>query len=272
MIITDLDGTLLKDDKTVSRKDLNTLLRLKHLGIIRVAATGRNLHSIKQVLPEDFPVDFIIFSSGAGIIDWHTKKIIHANYLSGSQIDHIKSVLHSMKVSYMIQHPIPDNHFFSFYEDTFVTKDFLNRRIQYSDFATSLHEQKYPYTTATQFLVILTAMEMFEKLEAHLSNVEIIRATSPMDHQSIWMEIFPQDISKGHTCEWLCNYLQLDPAKTLAIGNDYNDMHMLHWAADSYVLENAPDELKKQFKVSESNQNSGFSKAVELGGHSVVIR
>ena len=67
LFATDLDGTLLRDDKSISRDDWKSLHLLGEKGIVRVAATGRSMFKVKQVLPKDTPVDYIVFSSGAGI-------------------------------------------------------------------------------------------------------------------------------------------------------------------------------------------------------------
>ena len=40
MVVTDLDGTLLQSDQSISPTDTETLERLGNLGVCRVAATG----------------------------------------------------------------------------------------------------------------------------------------------------------------------------------------------------------------------------------------
>jgi len=61
MIITDLDGTLLTRERTVSNNDINTLVDLGKLNIPRIIATGRSVLSAKRVLSDNFPIDFLIF-------------------------------------------------------------------------------------------------------------------------------------------------------------------------------------------------------------------
>ena len=75
IVVTDLDGTLLPSQGCISKKNYNTLVSLRDKEIIRVIATGRTLYSAMAVLPEDFPIDYLIFSSGAGIIQWNTKEL-----------------------------------------------------------------------------------------------------------------------------------------------------------------------------------------------------
>ena len=69
MVVTDLDGTLLQTDHTISPEDTETLIELGCLDVCRVAATGRNLFKVRQVLTPETPFDYVIFSSSAGIMD-----------------------------------------------------------------------------------------------------------------------------------------------------------------------------------------------------------
>ena len=62
LVASDLDGTLLNMDKTVSADDFSTLNSLGDKNIYRVIATGRTLFSLKEVITKDFPIDYIIFS------------------------------------------------------------------------------------------------------------------------------------------------------------------------------------------------------------------
>jgi hydroxymethylpyrimidine pyrophosphatase-like HAD family hydrolase len=91
----------------------------------------------------------------------------------------------------------------------------------------------------------------------------VIRSTSPLDGKSIWIEIFPKTVSKGLAAAWLCQRLGCDPANVIGIGNDYNDIDLLNWTQHSFVVENAPYELKQKFQITESNVNSGFTKVVQ---------
>jgi len=76
LVATDLDGTFLKDDRSVSERNLKALHRLGEKNIVRVVATGRNLRKVEEVLSPDVPFDYIVFSSGAGVFNWKEKKHI----------------------------------------------------------------------------------------------------------------------------------------------------------------------------------------------------
>jgi hypothetical protein len=66
LFITDLDGTLLRSDRTFAATDLAALHRLGDLGIVRVVATGRSIFSFESVRPAGLPVDYVIFFERRG--------------------------------------------------------------------------------------------------------------------------------------------------------------------------------------------------------------
>ncbi|MCD4651851.1 MAG: Cof-type HAD-IIB family hydrolase, partial [Candidatus Cloacimonetes bacterium] len=142
--------------------------------------------------------------------------------------------------------------------------DFKRRIKLYNEFAQPLELDCSPIK-ATQLLAVLkqNEEEKFERMKSELGFVKVIRATSPLDSKSIWLEIFPKNISKGHSAEWLCNELVIENNETVGIGNDFNDIDLLEITHKSYVVANAPDELKQQFNVVASNENDGFAEVVQ---------
>ncbi len=93
MVVTDLDGTLLQTRRKVSNADIDTLEKLQQRGIIRVVATGRSFYSVSSVLKSGFPIDYLIFSSGAGIILWPTKKIISKHGMGAGDVRFAVNIL-----------------------------------------------------------------------------------------------------------------------------------------------------------------------------------
>ena len=263
IVISDLDGTLLPAQGEASKRDIDTLKKLKEKKIVRVIATGRNLYSALSVLADDFPIDYLIFASGAGIFDWKKRELIFSQHLDSDSVFKISSELIKLKVDFMILNPIPNNHQFAYYRSGNSNPDFDRRLSLYKPFATPIGCSEETKREACQLLVILSnCVSGFNKLKAELENVKIIRATSPLDYESIWMEIFPLHISKAYGAEWLCKHLKIDSNCSMVIGNDYNDLDLLEWGKYSYVVANAPRELKDTYQVSKSVDESGFSYAI----------
>jgi len=264
IVISDLDGTLLNSDGKVTDKNLRLLVKLGKLNICRVVATGRSYYSIKRILPPDFPIDYLIFSSGAGMMEWKTKKIILAKSLMANQVNHIACKLIDLNFDFMIQHPIPDNHFFVYHLTGKYNPDFFNRIELYNEFARPLDGGPLRYYPACQIISIFPPEDTeFKNICREIKNFNIVRTTSPLDHKSIWIEIFPEDVSKSQTAAILCSRLGKGPENVLSIGNDFNDIDLLEWSCHAAVVANAPEELKKRFIVVKNNNESGFSDAIE---------
>jgi Cof subfamily protein (haloacid dehalogenase superfamily) len=264
MVFTDLDRTLLRDDQTVSERDYASFIRLGDLGIIRVIATGRSPYSIRKVIPERFPIDYVIFSSGAGIYDWRLQKILRQQHLSTRQFTPAIEILLEHNADFMVHAPIPENHRFYFHGDGENNSDFHQRIELYREHAQPLLLPAMMRETC-QIIAIFPedSYEKYLKIRGRMSGVNVIRTTSPLDHRSHWMEIVPQEVSKALAAAWLAEELNILRENTMGIGNDYNDEALLEWVGASFVVANGPAELKDKFRCVSSNQENGFSEAVE---------
>ena len=262
-VFTDLDRTLLKNNRTFSEANLKAMKYLKENNIKLIIATGRNILSAKKVLKNEHCFDYLMFSSGAGIIHWQTKEIIYENHINKENTKNAIAVLLKNDVDFMVHDIIPENHKF-YYWIHHSLPDFRRRIKLYNEFAQPLELDRSPIE-ATQLMAVLkqNEKEKFEQIKSELRFVKVIRATSPLDNRSIWLEIFPQSISKGHSAEWLCNELGIKKNETVGIGNDFNDVDLLEMTYNSYVVANAPDELKQRFIVVASNENDGFTEVVQ---------
>jgi Cof subfamily protein (haloacid dehalogenase superfamily) len=266
MFVCDFDGTLLRSDRSFSDADLNALTRLGELGIARVVATGRSIYSLNTVSISGLPVDFVIFSSGAGVTQHPSGRIIRKVSLEAHEVNRAINILQANNLDFMVHRPIPDNHVFGYFESSADNADFKRRIDLYSQFASPLDEATDDFDLATQLLAIVPptrAKPVLETVRNTLSDYNVIQTTSPLDGQSTWIEIFPTNVSKGLAGAWLTAEFGLDPSRTLSIGNDYNDLDLLEWATTSFVVENAPNNLKERFPVVASHNESGVAEAIE---------
>ena len=263
---SDLDGTLFRSDHTLSPGDRRALEGLKSQGILRVIATGRSLHSFRQVIGADFPADYVIFSTGAGIASLDQFEIIKASTLNQEEIARTLGVLRAAKIDFMLHHPIPHNHAFAFEAHGGHNPDFTTRLDLHAAWAQPMHTAP-AWTQATQFVAILPPeqdVRIIDEIRNELDDLSIIRATSPFDHRSTWMEIFPRHVSKGTAASWLCHQLGVSSNNCMSVGNDYNDLDILEHTAHSYVVANAPADLTARFATVTSNNENGVAQAIAM--------
>ncbi|MDZ7331736.1 MAG: Cof-type HAD-IIB family hydrolase [candidate division KSB1 bacterium] len=264
MVVSDLDGTLLGPDHRISEQDYQLLQLLKTKNVYRVVATGRSVYSANKVLPTEFPIDYLIFSSGAGVMDWTQQEILLERSLTASETAFLANFLIQLKMDFMIQMPIPDNHHFLFFDSQVRPNPDFWRRIEiYQGFAAPLQQPIDTIGASSEFVVIIPdGVTVYDQIKCQLPQFNVIRATSALDGKSIWVEILPKNVSKATATAWLCERLGCPREMVLGIGNDYNDLDLLNWTGHSFVVENAPIELKNKFRCTASNAESGFSHAV----------
>jgi hydroxymethylpyrimidine pyrophosphatase-like HAD family hydrolase len=57
--------------------------------------------------------------------------------------------------------------------------------------------------------------------------------------------------------------LNIPQGKTIGIGNDYNDLDLLAWTKQSFVVENSPNFLKKKYPLCTDNENNPLTDVVK---------
>lgn len=264
LFLTDLDGTLLGPDRTVSAADRRALLELAAAGVARAVATGRSIYSLRRLDLASLPVDYLIVSSGAGILEHPSGKLLRAVSLEPEAVRRAVGVLHALGLDFMIHEPIPETHRFRYVARSADNPDFAARIELYRPFARPAEEDPRALGPATQIVAILPAERALEGLEAvrrALSGLTVIRTTSPLDGRSTWIEILPPGVSKAGAAAWLAARLKVPRRRTAAVGNDYNDLELLAWCPTAYVTENAPEELRRRFATVSANGRGGVGEA-----------
>lgn len=277
LFATDVDGTLLDGNLQIHESNLRALDALGRRGVVRVVATGRSVETARRVLPGVLPFDYLVFSSGAGICSWPDGNLLHENHMSPADARIVLSILRSESLSFMAQRPIPHNHQF-FYEAgaAHLQGDFYARLEAYKELACPLRQANEDFREGlSQFIITIPEDEsLFQRLRGLFEKkVEVIRATSPFDGRSIWMELFPKGVSKGNGIEWLCDKLGVAREAVGVVGNDYNDLSMLRqFARRAYVVENSPQELREKFKVVASCEAGGMAQAASFWWTEMELR
>ncbi len=253
LFATDLDGTLLYGGDDMGREDTRALEALENMGVIRVIATGRSLFSIRKALEGAvLPADYMVLSSGAGIIDCSTGDYVKTNNLDKFMTSRLVELLFRLNLDFCVQSPVPDNHFFTYRYSSGRNSD-MERRIRlYRGFCSPL-EPREGLGASAQVIVIEPPGPGIGILHGRLEEIlggeyTVIRTTSPLDGESLWIEIFPDGVSKSDGVRWIAGEHGICQDDTAAVGNDYNDMDLLEWAGIPFVVNSAPDVLIEKFK------------------------
>ncbi len=274
LFVVDLDGTLLNSNRQISPYDLKALRRLREQHYAVAIATGRSNYSFDQLLaklgysgPESsLPINYVIFSTGAGIMDFPGQNLLESFCLSREDVRCTATYLEKSGLDFMIHRPVPDTKYFLYSSNGGDNPDFHLRLKMYGDFGdifspAALHD----LGGATQILCIVPderGHDIAAEIAATLKRCSVIKATSPLDGKSIWIEIFSPTVSKSQAVIWLADTIGIQQNNICAVGNDYNDEDLLRWAGQSFIVANGPASLKALFQCVASNDNAGVAEAV----------
>ncbi len=264
-VVCDLDGTILNDDKKIALQDLNTLTELGKKGIIRTIATGRSFYSFKKAIPEKIPVDFLVLCSGAFVIDFNTEEVILDKSIEANQVQDIAQFLRKNKIDYQIRQPEPYGHHY-FYE-RFASKnsDFDKLNCEYASYINPISKIEN-LGTASRIVSIIedeSQIKIFDKLSDKFS---IIRATSPINHKTIWIEAYAKNVNKGTALDALNQRLGITNCNTIGLGNDYNDTHFLDIVSQSFITQNSPQSLRNRYTTTTDNNSAPLTQIAKRLG------
>jgi hydroxymethylpyrimidine pyrophosphatase-like HAD family hydrolase len=265
MVVSDLDGTLLDARVRLSPANRAALQRLGRAGVLRVVATGRSLYSARAVLDEAFPIDYLVFSSGVAVQPWPAGALLICHDMAARDAREASRVLAGLDKDFMVHHGAPDTHRFHHTALRAGNPDFRRRLARYEGFAEPWTGELPEGLRVSQLLAIEPAgvPTEVERVRAALPRLTVVRTTSPLDHRSTWIEIFPGHVSKSQTSDWLRRHCGLASRDVVAVGNDHNDDDLLAWADHAFVVANAVDDLKARHIVVASNDDDGFAEVAE---------
>ena len=249
MLVCDLDGTLLIRGEPFDSRDVQTLQALGANGVVRAIATGRALATAKKVIPAEFPIDYLIFSSGAGILDWRSQELLVSYSMREDETKLAIRVFVAHELDFMIHAPIPEQHIFQFHRTGKPNPDFERRLARYAADG-RVFEQSAERSPASQLLAVSPngdPTEPFASLRRELPRLSVIRATSPLDGHSMWIEAFAPGVSKSQAAAWIARTRGIARDDTWSIGNDYNDWDLLRWSGRAAVVKDAPAQMRAEF-------------------------
>ncbi len=269
LVATDLDGTFLKNDRSISEENILSLNKLGKQNITRVAATGRNLKKAFEVISSDIPFDFIVYSSGAGIYNCQTKKTIYSKNISVETSHNVARYLSINNLSFHAFHAVPQNYNLWYHKMENANDEFDTYFSFHNSYSTPLEPNFVINEMLCQFLVILPPNEnrfykLKKELEEKFPEIRVIRTTSPLGTGNIWVEVFHKSVSKGNGVLHICQNWGIDTEHTVGIGNDYNDVDLLNFTHHSFLVDNAPEGLKGKYNSALSNEENAFSEMVDL--------
>jgi len=258
LYVSDLDGTLLRSDETVSEFTCQTIHELVEKGMLFSYATARSYHTAHKVTQGlDARIPIIVYN-GTFVKDNVTGEILISNYFE----DDIKEVIRHLLENdiYPIVYAFINNEEkFSFVLEKCHqgAKDFIKTRSGDS----RVNEVFDIHDLYQGNIFYITCIDEKEKLEPFYHQYKDqyhCLFQEDIYTQEQWLEIMPLQASKSNAIKQLKNYLNCD--KVVVFGDGLNDIDMFEMADECYAVENAMKELKQiATAVIDSNNNDGVA-------------
>ena len=261
MIVTDLDNTLLRTDKTISDYTVNILNKCRQNNIKIAFATARpkrtvlNFYEFEKIL-----ADAVIIHNGAVIYD-DGKQIFHC----GISPDVTKNIL------YKISRDFPEATLSVEIDDVF-----------YANFEISPEWRKYTNAIFTDFsdfnkMSAVLPDKPAEKIIVGMASVNMLSASEIKCFEkylpdNLYMEITSDKVimimnhkaRKSNAVKTLADYYGYGISEIIAFGDDYNDVEMLKKCGTGVAVSNAIGEAKAAADyICGSNDDDGVAKWID---------
>ncbi|VEU59067.1 HAD family hydrolase [Mesomycoplasma neurolyticum] len=272
VVFSDLDGTLLQSDKSISPNSIQTIIKLKNNNKLFGVATGRPYYFVKKeitLLKPDFP---IISCNGALIFDYKLNKVIFYNSFTKDQVSLIWNILTKNNITFLVYqvdkmqgyHPEAKvSKWFKWVEDTIKSRDNEHK----PEFVILNKEQQKNFLNQenkiVKFLMIKTDSNELDLEKALKELNEIPGIYAVQSHPEV-VDIMRNESTKGTGIEMLAKKYNFDLNKTLVFGDESNDISMFEKAKYSVAMEQAPVNVKKVSTfITKSNDEDGIFHFVE---------
>lgn len=238
MIVTDLDGTLLNDERNVSAYTFDVLNRCRETGIKVIFATARGCSAYEKV-----PLNRV---------DGHVRDNGARAYADGTlcykrliQMEDIRDFIAKANFhGYNIVLKSNATHYANFYS--------ADSRAIYTDFAELDIEME-------EFYLPVFSEAAFQYFKAHLPmglNMHLSRDN--------WLMVTHGEAVKHIAIAAVADYWGIPAENIVAFGDDSNDIAMLSYAGTGVAMGTAIDEVKKAANfVCRDNNNDGVAKWLE---------
>ena len=239
LVATDLDGTMLRSDGTVSTRTKDALRRARDAGLLVAFVTGRPPRWLDEVVEATGHVGVAVAANGAVLFDLETEQVISMHTLSPELLTEITGELRAR---------YPDVHFALEFGDGFAAEPEYIHDWRINP-RTDRHGRPVPppQTGPLAEIVSRPAVKLLAKdrgadADVFLGEAETLLAgRASVTHSSSFglLEIAAAGVTKASGLAELAARHGITPDQVIAIGDMPNDVPMLQWAGRSYAVENA---------------------------------
>jgi Cof subfamily protein (haloacid dehalogenase superfamily) len=258
LVAIDMDGTLLKDNKTISRENYDAIQIAKGLGVKIVLATGRPFEGIKpylkylDLLDED---DYAVVFNGAAVQNTKNENIVTNSILGMSDWNYLYSLSRSLNVNI---HALTLTSCITPRINKFSTIESTSNNIPL------IIDNPLNMKAITQFckIMFVDEAEILARAIDRLSSEVFIKYTV-VKSCPVFLEFLNLKANKGLGVKKIAHMLNIKQDEIICIGDADNDRHMISYAGLGVAMGNATTEIKDNANyVTLSNENNGVAHVI----------
>ena len=256
LVATDLDGTLLRPDGTISARTQAALARAQARGMTIVFVSARSPRSVRVYAAEAGVNGFAICANGAIVYDLERSRIVDHHALDPAV---------ARRLVLGLRERVPGTSFACERELVFSCEPLYDEHNPYAD-------RDLDYVRADALELIADPLTKLIVRHPGLPLTQLADLASELAGADAavtfsgehFVEISAPGVTKAFALERLCERLRIGRTEVIAFGDMPNDLPLLAWAGRSIAVANAhPEVLAAADEMSASNADDGVALVVE---------
>lgn len=239
LIASDMDGTLLTDEKKLSDGTFETIERLSEKNILFAAASGRQMASLERLFA---PVeDKVVFIAENGAYVKYRGEEIYADVMDKALIkEMVEKISDRPNFRFLLE-----GREFAYTDHITMYKAMTSRRFNYNvkliENTADVYSIDDEIVKAALSDVTTNKRSDFGEMHTFFSGRcrAVLSGDNCLDFQNL-------HVDKGNALKKIKERFKISYEETMAFGDNFNDLEMLEESAFAFVMENSSDEMKKK--------------------------
>ena len=261
LLVLDVDGTLLNDEREISKRTLAALLKVQQMGVRIVLASGRptyGLMPLAKTLELGNYGGFVLSYNGCQIIKAQNGEILFERRINPEMLPYLEKK--ARKNGFAI---------FTYHDDTLITDSPDNEYIKNEALLNNLKIiREDEFSTAIDFapckcMLVSDKEKALIGLEQHWEK-RLAGTLDTFRSEPYFLEVVPCGVNKANTLGALLEHLGVTREEVIAVGDGVCDVTMLQLAGMGVAMGHSQDSVKVCADyVTASNEEDGVALAVE---------
>jgi Cof subfamily protein (haloacid dehalogenase superfamily) len=255
LVATDLDGTLLRADETISERTRQALQQVQAAGATVVLVSGRPARTLRLVAQHVGVTGLAICGNGSVIYDLEHDAIVQQASIAPELVTRLviqfREVLPGVSFAFESgQHISMEPAYFALRLRVPKVQPILGDALEFAQQPVAKLIVLHPDLGA-EALMEITHQIAGDTVSASHSGFAFVEITAP-------------GVDKGRTLESLSSRLGVKASEVIAFGDMPNDLPMLAWVGRGIAMANAhPEVLRQAHEITLSNMEDGVAVVLE---------